>query len=329
MQVSRWKVAVWLAVIAGGVVLTLAIVRHIHRTYQITLQGAIIRQDKDPNKQLPIADVRVTAITGFNTSRAKSDSSGFFAVTLPRGFRRKQPVVLEFSHPDYHALTLNEFVADKLYIVPLQPISVEQPPATQHPDALVSNVRVRYSVKTTTTADVGSAVKTFEVHNTGNVPCHRQFPCSPDGKWKATVGSTLLDAGPGNQFRNARTTCLAGPCPFSKIEDQNLSRDGRVLNVSARVWSDTVTFIVEAEVVHPGVSDLVRDSYPVIFGRTLTFSLPVTAEGPSIEAELNGQAIVFPLGPDLFLGWAQCTLGLSEEQNKVYRCELKTGYRFK
>ena len=53
--------------------------------------------------------------------------------------------------------------------------------------------------------------------------------------------------------------------------------------------------------VHPMVSDLVRESYPVIFGQTLNFSLPLLAEGPSIEAEINGDSIVFPLGPDLFL----------------------------
>jgi hypothetical protein len=76
------------------------------------------------------------------------------------------------------------------------------------------------------------------------------------------------------------------------------------------------------------VSDVVRESYPVIFGQTLSFSLPATAEGPSIEAEVNGQPIVFPLGPDLFLSWGQCTLEISKEQSKVYRCELKPGYRF-
>lgn len=308
--------------------MTVGIVRHFRRTHRITLQGALIRQDSDTNKQLPIPDVQITAIAGSNVSTTKSDASGFFTVTLPRGFRRRQPVTLEFRHPEYRALTLHEFVEYKLYIVHLPPIPVERPkPAANRPDVLVSNVRVRYSVKTTTTVDVGSAVKTFEVVNKGNVPCHSQHPCSPDGRWKASIGQTSLDAGEGNEFRNARATCLAGPCPFAKVEDQSLSRNDRVLNVSARDWSDTVTFVVEAEVVHPMVSDMVRNSYPVIFGRTLTFSLPTSAEGPSVEAEINGQAIVFPLGPDLRLGWAQCTLAFSREQNKVYRCELKPGYR--
>ena len=163
-----------------------------------------------------------------------------------------------------------------------------------HPDIGISNVRVRYSVKATTEADVGSAVKTFEVVNTGNVLCKGNHPCSPDGKWKATLATASLDAGEGNQFRNARVSCIAGPCPFSKVEFEDLSRGGRRVNVSVRDWSDTTTFLMEAEVVHPMVSDLVRESYPVIFGRALNFSLPPLAEGPSIEAEVNGESIVFP-----------------------------------
>ena len=200
---------------------------------------------------------------------------------------------------------------------------------TDHPDVLISNVRVRYSVKTTTTPDVGSAIKIFQVVNTGNVACRKQHPCSPDGKWKAAIASTSLDAGEGNEFRNARATCLAGPCPFARIEYENLSRDGRMMNVAVRNWSDTVTFVLEAEVVHPMESDIVRESYPVIFGRTLSFTIPSAAEGPSVEAEVNGESVIFPLGPDLFLTWAQCSLGLSKEQNRLYRCELKAGYRFR
>jgi len=305
------------------------IVIHVRRTFQITLQGAVMRQDKDPDKELPIANVQITAISGSRISKTTSDPSGFFAITLPRGLRRREPLQLIFRHPDYRPLDLNEFVQYKLYVAHMQAIPTERPATPSHPEILVANVHVRYSVKSTTEVDVGSAVKTFQVVNTGNIPCRRQTPCSPDGKWKAAITSTSLDAGQGNEFHNVRATCLAGPCPFAKVESDHLSRDGRVLNVAARDWSDTVTFLVEAEVVHPMVSDMVRDSYPVIFGRSLSFSLPSSAEGPSIEAEINGQPIVFPLGPDLLLGWAQCTLEMSKQENKVYRCELKPGYGFK
>jgi len=87
--------------------------------------------------------------------------------------------------------------------------------------------------------------------------------------------------------------------------------------------------LLEAEVVHPMISDLVRESYPVVFGRALNFSLPGAAEGLSMEAELNGQPIVFPLGPDLLLRWADCHMKIDKDQSRNYRCELKPGYEFR
>jgi len=152
--------------------------------------------------------------------------------------------------------------------------------------------------------------------------------CSPDGKWRAALGSASLDAGTGNQFRSARASCIAGPCPFTKIDSDRFSQGEQTYTVLARDWSDTATFLLEAEVVHPMVSQIVHESYPVIFGEGLNFTLPSTAEGVSIEAELDGQMIVFPLGPELFLSWASCNARVNPDQTKVYRCDLKPGYRF-
>ena len=101
-----------------------------------------------------------------------------------------------------------------------------------------------------------------------------------------------------------------------------------MITVSARNWSDTTTFLLEAEVVHPMVSQIVHESYPVIFGQGLNFTLPSSAEGVSIEAELDGQMIIFPLGPALFLSWANCNARVNPDQTRVYRCDLKPGYQF-
>jgi hypothetical protein len=76
------------------------------------------------------------------------------------------------------------------------------------------------------------------------------------------------------------------------------------------------------------ISDVIHESYPTIFGPTLNFILPIGAEGISLEADLNGQTIVFPLGPDLYLSWASCNARVNPDQTRVYRCELKPGYRF-
>ena len=151
------------------------------------------------------------------------------------------PLTLQFRHPDYKPLDLNEFVSDQhCYIARMVPLHHAAHVSAGHPDIGISNVRVRYSVKATTEADVGSAVKTISlVANTGNVLCKGNHPCSPDGKWKATLATASLDAGEGNQFRNARVSCIAVPCPFSKVEFEDLSRGGRRVNVSVRDFGPT------------------------------------------------------------------------------------------
>src|SRR5262249_729492 len=145
---------------------------------------------------------------------------------------------------------------------------------------------------------------------------------------KATAGTTTLDAGEGNEFRNARASCIAGPCPFTRIDTRGLEHTGRTITVSATAWSDTATFLVEGDVVHPMTSDIVRNSYPAIFGAALNSPPPPAAEGASIQAELNGQTIIFPLGPALILSWADCVVRANSDLIRVYRCELKPGYRW-
>jgi hypothetical protein len=323
------KIAIWALVMVTLTGVLAAVLVAVHKAQPITIKGAVLSQDADPQKQLPIADVQITGTNGLAVSSCKSDASGLFSLTLRRGLRRRQPVTLQFRHPDYQPLDLNEFIGDKIYLARMASISHDTHVKSDGPDVAVSNVRVRYSVKTTTEADVGSAVKTFQVVNAGNVPCKGHHPCSPDGKWKAALDSASIDAGEGNEFRNARVSCIAGPCPFARVEFEDLSRGGRKVNVSVRNWSDTTTFLLEAEVVHPMVSDIVRESYPVIFGQALNFSLSASAEGPSLEAEINGDSIVFPMGPDLFLSWADCHVSVDKSQTKAYRCELKPGYRFR
>lgn len=319
------KVIIWIIV---GISATVLIVGLTHRRKPVTLQGSVLRQDPDPNKQLPVADVEITAINALGSAKTKSDSSGFFSLKLPKGLRRRQPVVLQFRRKDYKPLDWDDFISDKLYVARMAPIHQETI-AESHTDAAVSNTRIRYSVKTTAEANIGSAVKAFQVVNAGNTPCNNRPPCSPGGKWKGSINTQSFDAGAGNEFRNARVSCIAGPCAFTKVEFENFTQDRRHFNVSVRDWSDTTTFLFEAEVVHPMTSDLVRETYPVIFGRALNFSLPASAEGPSIEAEVGGEPIVFPLGPDLFLRWADCHMVPDKDQSRNYRCELKRGYQFR
>jgi hypothetical protein len=319
---SAWK---RFAILAGAILASFIVYRLFH-LQPITLRGAITSRSADPHKELPIAGVEITLNDGRLAPPVSSDSTGFFSIKLPREIRRGHPFTFHLRHPDYQPLDMKEFVGDQLYVIHLVPVRPPTPPS--NPDAtVVSNPRVRYTIKSMTAASVGSAVQTLQVQNIGNVPCSAP-PCSPDGRWKAAVGSTTLDAGHGNVFRNVRVSCIAGPCPFTQVEISPVTSTSQTVTATARTWSDTATFLMEAEVFHPMVSDVVHESYPTIFGPALNFTLPNSAEGISMEADLNGQTIVFPLGPNLFLSWATCNSRVNPDQIRVYRCELKPGYRF-
>jgi hypothetical protein len=308
----------------GVAVLVIVLVAHFITRIPLTIRGAVVTSAPDSTKELPIADVEVTVV-GPLVSAVRSDTSGFFNIVMRRPLPLSQPITLQFRHPDYLPLDLHNIDGDKLYIAHLTPKA--HAAADQGSEAAIAHVVAKYFISATTKVNVGSAVQTLQVVNTGNVRCQGHGPCSPDGQWKAATGSTSIDAGAGNEFHNARASCIAGPCPFTRTES-SLSSDSQTFRVTALDWSDTATFLLEAEVSKRIVSDVLLQSYPVIFDRALTFTLPGAAAGVSIQAELNGTIIVFPLGPSLSLSWANCQVVVNKDQTKVYRCELKSGYRF-
>lgn len=307
----------------GGAVLFVHFRRH-----PLTITGAVTVQSPDFRKELPIPNVEVTVDNGLATGPARSNSSGFFALHLLKHVRRGDPITLSFRHPGFQPLDLRDVAVDKLYIAHMQPIAPPKPRAESgKPVVKIGNIVVRYSFKTLRSIDVGSAVKTFEIVNTANVLCNHAPVCSPDGKWKASIGTIELSAGPGNEFHNARLSCIAGPCPFTRVQSDNFAKGGPTLNAKILNWSDTTTFLVEAEVNHFLMAQAEHQSYPVIFDRTLDFTLPADAEGLSLQADVGGESVIFPLGPDLLLSWATCNGEVNQDQTKLYRCEAKPGYQ--
>lgn len=329
-----WTIIAIAAAVAAGVLVRVYVRKPNSIRRSIPIEGAVIQRDTDSRKELPIEGVTVYASDGVVSATTESNDLGHFKLVLHRQVWSGQPIVVQFKHADYepYSLTLQAgrlVVDDKLYVVPMALLPEQQKPGPTGKESVVSNIRVRYTINSRTEKNVGSAVKTFQVVNKGNVPCNKQSPCSPDGKWKAATGSASLDAGQDNAFGNVRASCIAGPCPFTRIDASGFEHGGRHITISALDWSDTATFLLEAEVFHTAISSNVRESYPVIFGRTLNFTLPPTQEGVSLEGEIDGAPMVFPLGPNLYLSWATCTARTSDEdKTTVYRCELKPGYRF-
>lgn len=324
------KAAIWTAIGVGVAIVIAGLMLELPRfRRERSLAGAVLMANADPRKQLPVPNVEITAEAGGTAARAKSDASGFFRLNWPAGVWRGEQVTLRFRHPDYQPVDITRPLTGELYIARMKSSSSVKDVESDGHEVTLTGIRVRYAVKATTTINIGSTVKAWEVVNTGNVPCDIRSPCSPDRKWKAAIGTMSLDAGEGQQFQNVRISCIAGPCPFTKIESDAFSSGGRKISASIRAWSDTVTFLLEADVVHSMLSDTIRQAYPSIFGQTMTFTLPPTGQGPSIEAEVNGLDIVFPLGPDLSLSWAACSVQVPTNRSKLYSCELKPGYRFR
>jgi hypothetical protein len=277
----------------------------------------------------------ITVSDGVETIMTRSDVSGYFKVVWQKDVLSAKTLIISFRHPSYEPLDLTLQTGKlktptEVYVAAMTPMPTKAVAGSRYPETVVSHIRVRYTINSRTETNVGTAVKTFQVVNKGNVPCDHQAPCSPDGMWKTSSASVSLDAGSGNTFRNVRVSCIAGPCPFTRIDSSGFAHGGRNIHVSALSWSDTATFLVEAEVFHNAIVSNVRELFPVIFGRTLNFTLPPTQEGVSLEAEIDSSPIVFPLSPDLNLSWATCSVRTDSEKEKtaVYRCELKPGYRF-
>ncbi len=276
LTTRRKKLAI---AIAAGLVLIVAVLFVIRSNIRVervaVITGAVIAHNTDPHLQRPIRSATVIAESGALVWKVVSEASGFFRLRLDPPVEAGDIVVLKVAHPDYHPFAITTAAGDQIYVVRLTPTGGASEVHPTRPETRISNVRVRYATRITSTNTIGAAVRTFDIGNIANVPCAGRRPCSPDGKWKATVGSLSLDAGDQQQqFRNVRVSCIAGPCPFTAVESDQFSRGGHSIKVSVRNWSDPVTYLLEAEVVHTMESEMIRYTYPVIFGRSMNFTLP-------------------------------------------------------
>jgi hypothetical protein len=327
------RIAIWsvfgLAVVAATVVLVISFRRTPYERVPEILEGAVIMQSPNPHRQTPVANATITATAAGYTTTTQSNLSGYFRLPLAREWRAGENVTLTFRARNFRPLEATLAPNGELFVARLAPVVSQNEPATAGGQVTVANVRTRYTTPVMTTRNIGSVAPTMDVPNTGNVPCEPgERPCSPDGRWKATIASKTLDAGPENQFVNTRVSCIAGPCPFTQIEDTDFTRPARVITIRVRNWSDTTTYLIEAEVSRTQQANYVREAFPAIFGQSMTFTLPPGAQGLSIEAEMNGHPIVFPVGPELRLSWATCSVENEREGAKLFRCELKDGYTF-
>src|SRR5271155_4627762 len=96
------KKVVWTIIaVAAAVVIALLLrahrLRSISERQSIPIEGAVIQRDADTKKELPIADVLITALDGVN-SATRSDASGYFKLVLQKRVLSGQPIVVSFRH---------------------------------------------------------------------------------------------------------------------------------------------------------------------------------------------------------------------------------------
>lgn len=108
---TRWKTVI---VCVGAGVLTVGGALLITRE-PASICGAVIANDVDPTKRLPIADVEVTVAGGPQVRPVRSDASGYFAIPLSWRIRRATRIMLHFHHPDYEPADLPD-VGEDSYI---------------------------------------------------------------------------------------------------------------------------------------------------------------------------------------------------------------------
>src|SRR5579863_8631558 len=124
-RTGRLGIGIALAV-AVGVVATALILRARHAS--VTLAGVVLRQDADPRKQLPIANVKIVATEGERSADGMSDTAGHFRLKLLNGGWREQPISLTFRHPGYEPVETASRMTGELYIVRMASVPAPSAP---------------------------------------------------------------------------------------------------------------------------------------------------------------------------------------------------------
>ncbi len=237
------KKVVWTIIaVAAALVIGLLLLLRAHRLrviaerLSVPIEGAVIQRDADTNKaaahrrcgdhRIRWREQRRDPVRRFGIFQARAAQEG---IVRAAHYRHLPPSALRAAG-NHRA---NGKVADSQPALccghgsPCSPRVQKTAAGSSRPATLVSDIRVRYTINSRSETNVGSAVRTFQVVNKGNVPCDHHSPCSPDGKWKATSATVSLDAGADNTFGNITASCIAGPCPFTRIDSSGFIHGGR------------------------------------------------------------------------------------------------------
>lgn len=209
----------------------------------IVMRGVVMRDEANPEKRYAIPGVRVMATNGVAPAPVLTGTNGMFELALNPAARNGQVIDLNFSHGEYQEKDETQVIAEDVpYVFYLWPKTYAGLRLKALPMPSWNLFPAAYAAPET-------LVTTFQVINRGSVRCNGRQPCSPDGKWKAQIKTASLAAGRGKRFLRGHADCIAGPCPWTKIEMDGFSKGGPAISVAVRNWSDTVTYKLWGEVV--------------------------------------------------------------------------------
>ena len=163
MNWRKWILWACAGLAAVAIITALVVRSQRWRPRTISIQGAVIRKDADPRRELPIGNVVVTATDGLMTVRTQSDASGYFNLKFRENVWPGQTVTLSFRSPDYESYDVTvhpgiRSTTQKLYVAALIPIRPDSQPKTAKKASVVSNIRIRYTVNSQGDNNIGSAV---------------------------------------------------------------------------------------------------------------------------------------------------------------------------
>src|SRR5258708_27717756 len=96
---GRRRLISWVGTIIVAIAIVAGILLIRPHTRPMSLSGAVMRQDADPKKELPLADVEVAALSnGSVIGDGKSDASGFYTIVLRTRLWIGRSVMLQFRH---------------------------------------------------------------------------------------------------------------------------------------------------------------------------------------------------------------------------------------
>jgi hypothetical protein len=280
------------------------------------VNGVVMRADSISENRFALRGVEVSfADEKRGTVNAKTDNSGRFSF---KSVKTGVPLSLNFAKKCYQDDN------DVIGVVPDLPYTrylwPKNPKDSRCKDPEITYLSLALEFGTT-----------FQVNNKGIAPCKKGPTCDPEKKWKATDASGVLRAPDGSTFKGGTAECVAGPCPFSEIIQNDAAKGGLAIGVTVRSWSDVVTYRLSSQLRFS--DELPGGPFRAqINERSFDFAINAAhAKFLTIDAKTaDGQEFHLPvgdlLGSDLSLPIGDCQV--SRKAKVAYHCTLGPDYTF-